>query len=127
MGIINAVVGHLSDDRFIAQVNTSASGLMGLMNRDGGQIGTPLRRTLRSTDGARSLPIRRSSEPCGRRSGAGQRWRNRTDEEILTPHSYVGNSQERPRVSVMIYYWMVNCQIAAAPVDAAGALRDRTL
>lgn len=23
-------------------------------------------------------------------------------------------------MSVMIYYWMVNCQIAAAPIDVAG-------
>lgn len=30
-------------------------------------------------------------------------------------------------MSVMIYYWMVNCQIAVAPIDVARALRERTL
>lgn len=48
-------------------------------------------------------------------------------EKLLTPHSYVRNSQELPRVSVMIYYWMVNCQIAMAPIDVATALREWTL
>lgn len=48
-------------------------------------------------------------------------------KKILTPHSYVLDSQELPRVSVMIYYWMVNCQIAMAPIDVAGALREWTL
>lgn len=48
-------------------------------------------------------------------------------EKISTPHSYVLDSLELPRVSVMIYYWMVNCQIAMAPIDVAGALREWTL
>lgn len=30
-------------------------------------------------------------------------------------------------MSVMIYDWMVNCQIAMAPIDVAGALREWTL
>lgn len=32
-----------------------------------------------------------------------------------------------PRLSVMIYYWMVNCQIAGVRVDAVRALREWTL
>lgn len=30
-------------------------------------------------------------------------------------------------MSVMIYYWMVNRQIAMVPIDVAGALREWTL
>lgn len=48
-------------------------------------------------------------------------------EKILTPRSYVLASRALPRVSVVIYYWMVNCQIAMAPIDVTGALREWTL
>lgn len=47
--------------------------------------------------------------------------------ETSTSRRYVLNSQELPRVSVMIYYWMVNCQIAGRRIDAARALREWTL
>lgn len=43
---------------------------------------------------------------------------------ISTPPRYVLNSQV---VSVMIYYWMVNCQIAGLWVDAVRARREWTL
>lgn len=115
---------------------------MGLMNRDGGQIETPLRCTLRLAKHAclpkhrrpRAIPPVTGSRAFGvhrNRAGGGQApgrgGVTARAEEILTPHGYVGNSQELPRVSVVIYYWMVNCQIAAAPIDVAGALRDWTL
>lgn len=46
---------------------------------------------------------------------------------VSTSRRYVLNSQELPRKSVMIYYWMVNRQKARLRIDAARALRERTL
>lgn len=46
---------------------------------------------------------------------------------ISTSHRYVLNSQELPRKSVMIYYWMVNRQKARLRIDTVRALREWTL
>lgn len=94
---------------------------MGLMDRDRGQIEAPV------------LPLRDGelSELVGAEDGGGQAPGRggvtaRTGGDIDSSR-LCWELSEPPRVSVMIYYWMVNCQIAAAPIDVAGARRDRTL
>lgn len=54
-------------------------------------------------------------------------WPHAHFPEISTSRIYVLNSQELPWVSVMIYYWMVNCRIAGLWIDSVRALREWTL